>query len=727
MRKTLLLPLLLVALIPSSVMQPFRAASAQEKPQTPPPQPTFRVEANFIRVDVYPTADGRMVPDLKREDFEILEDGKPQQVSNFEYIVVRPAGSTFTRIEPNSVAESRQLASDPRHRVFVLFLDTYHAKLASSRIVSKPIAKMLERVIGQDDLIATMTPEMAAADISLARRTETLEEILDREWWGRRDRLADLDEVEEALRACFDRVIAPDPGEAGNPARPSISPERAAQLTEANRTLLRELVARRREKLSLDALQDLVRHLRGVREERKAIFVISEGWLLYRPNASLTRMLDPNAPAPGIPEIFVGPDGKLTTKDTRRFTTSTMYECERDRMFLANLDNEQHFRDIMGEANHANASFYTVDPRGLPAWDSDIGPDPPPPLRVDQQILFERQNNLRALAAATDGVAVMNNNDIARGLQRVVNDLTSYYLLGYYSTNTKLDGKFRNIKVRVKRPGVEVRARRGYRAATPEEMSGGTARGTAPAAPTAPSAVEHTISRLASIRPESKFHVTGGTLPPADEGAPGRVWVVGELDYTVARQTDWASGGEAEITVSAGAKSIGTTKVTLPPGARTLSANIPIAEPVTTETVRVSVRVRPAAGGLPVVNVAQIAWPKSASAAPADPLLFRRGPTTGQKYDPTADYRFRRSERVRVQIPIAGVEPTAAGRMLDRAGKPLQVPVTTSVQRDAEGAWVVAEAALSPLAAGDYALEVTLTRGEGKSQQQVLVPVRIVP
>jgi len=49
------------------------------------------------------------------------------------------------------------------------------------------------------------------------------------------------------------------------------------------------------------------------------------------------------------------------------------------------------------------------------------------------------------------------------------------------------------------------------------------------------------------------------------------------------------------------------------------------------------------------------------------------------------------------------------------------------VQRDAEGAWVVAEAALSPLAAGDYALEVTLTRGEGKSQQQVLVPVRIVP
>jgi len=701
------------------------APGAQEKPQ-PPPQPTFRVEANFIRVDVYPTAGGRMVPDLKREDFEILEDGVPQAVNTFEYIVVRPAGSSFTRVEPNSVAESRQLASDPRNRVFVLFLDTKHTKMASSRIVSKPIAKMLERVIGQDDLIATMTPEMSAAGITLARRTETLEEILEKEWWGRRDRLEDLDEQEEALRACYDRMIAPRVGEPGNPTRPSISPQQAEQLTEANRAMFRELIARRREKHALDALQDLVRHLRGLREERKAIFVISEGWVLYRPNPGLTRIADPGGDAPGIPEIYVGPDGKLTTRDTRRFTTSTMYECERDRMFLANLDNEQQFRDIMGEANHANASFYTVDPRGLPAFDSDLGPDPPPTIDVDRKILSQRQDTLRTLAGATDGVAVMNSNDISSGLQRVVNDLTSYYLLGYYSSNTKLDGKFRNIKVRVKRPGVDVRARRGYRAATPEEMTRGPEHGTAVAPPTAPSAVEHAIGRLAGIRSEAKFHVAGGMLPPSHEGAAGRVWVVGELDHSAARQPDWSAGGEAEITVTTGTKTLGSTKVALAPGARTLSATVPIPEAVAADSVRVSVRMRPAAGGLPVVNVAQIDW-RTDSTAPADPRLFRRGPTTGQKYDPTADFRFRRSERIRVQIPLVGPEPRAEGRMLDRAGKPLQVPVTTSVHRDADGAWIIAEAALSPLAAGDYVVEVTLARGEGKGQQQVHVPVRVVP
>ena len=74
------------------------------------------------------------------------------------------------------------------------------------------------------------------------------------------------------------------------------------------------------------------------------------------------------------------------------------------------------------------------------------------------------------MAAETDGLAVVNSNDIERGLTRIVADVGSYYLLGYYSSNDKLDGKFRAIKVRVKRPGVDVRARRGYLAATEDEI-----------------------------------------------------------------------------------------------------------------------------------------------------------------------------------------------------------------------------------------------------------------
>jgi hypothetical protein len=68
-------------------------------------------------------------------------------------------------------------------------------------------------------------------------------------------------------------------------------------------------------------------------------------------------------------------------------------------------------------------------------------------------------------------LAVANSNDIEKGLRRMADDLTSYYLLGYYSTNSKLDGRFRQIKVRTQQPGVDIRARRGYKAATEREMT----------------------------------------------------------------------------------------------------------------------------------------------------------------------------------------------------------------------------------------------------------------
>ena len=81
-----------------------------------------------------------------------------------------------------------------------------------------------------------------------------------------------------------------------------------------------------------------------------------------------------------------------------------------------------------------------------------------------------KQDGLRFLADNTDGTSIVNTNNIDGSLQRIVDDLSSYYLFGYYSTNTKLDGRFRNITVRVKRPGAKVRARRGYRGRTADEL-----------------------------------------------------------------------------------------------------------------------------------------------------------------------------------------------------------------------------------------------------------------
>ena len=87
------------------------------------------------------------------------------------------------------------------------------------------------------------------------------------------------------------------------------------------------------------------------------------------------------------------------------------------------------------------------------------------------------------LADNTDGRAIVNRNDLAAGMKQIIRDASGYYLLGYNSTQAPTDGKFHEIKVRVKRQGVEVRARKGYWAYTAEDV----ARASAPPKPEAPS------------------------------------------------------------------------------------------------------------------------------------------------------------------------------------------------------------------------------------------------
>jgi hypothetical protein len=87
-------------------------------------------------------------------------------------------------------------------------------------------------------------------------------------------------------------------------------------------------------------------------------------------------------------------------------------------------------------------------------------------------------------------------------------------------------------------------------------------------------------------------------------------------------------------------------------------------------------------------------------------VFIRRGPSTGNKEMPTADLRFRRSERMRVEVPSA-VDVTSA-RLLDRTGKQIAaIPVTASTRTDADGTrWATAELLLAPLGPGDYVVEV---------------------
>jgi hypothetical protein len=100
------------------------------------------------------------------------------------------------------------------------------------------------------------------------------------------------------------------------------------------------------------------------------------------------------------------------------------------------------------------------------------------------------------------------------------------------------------------------------------------------------------------------------------------------------------------------------------------------------------------------------------------PRLSRRGPSTGVAWVPTADPRFRRQERLRVSVGLGPEAGTVTGTLLDRQGRPINVPVKVD---QTEPAALVAELALAPLAAGDYVLAL------GGGEKRLLVPLRVVP
>ena len=222
-------------------------SGASQQPQQPPQ--VFRTEANFVRVDAYPTRNGQPVLDLKAEEFEVFEDDQPQKVETFEHILISPAGPQSQRAEPSSIGQSQQMIANPRNRVFVLFLDGPHVTIDGSWHAREPLIRFVDRLLGPDDLVGIMTPTMSAADVVFARKTVVLADGLRNIWpWGTRQTSIE-DDRDREYSTCYPMPYQAD--------------------------VVREMKARRHERNTLDALHEIVLYLRDMREERKAIVTVS--------------------------------------------------------------------------------------------------------------------------------------------------------------------------------------------------------------------------------------------------------------------------------------------------------------------------------------------------------------------------------------------------------------------------------------------------------------------
>jgi VWFA-related protein len=392
-------------------------ASSQEPDRQMPPI-TFRSEVNYVEVDaVVRDAQGNFVRDLRQEDFQVLEDGAPQSVTAFSLIDIPVLLSERPLFLPQDVdADVRSNATGPDGRLYVILLDDINTGPTRTNRVRAAARQFIERNMGATDLAAVIQTSGrtdATQDFTNSRRLLT--QAVDK-FMGRKLRSATLNKIDSYNMTRNSGVGAG-----------VTDPEQAERLYKAESVLL-----------TLGSLADW---LAGIHGRRKAVVFFSEG-------------IDYNI----WDTIGAGGVASNAADSTRRGDGTVL------------LNRAQ---DAINAATRANVNIYAIDPRGL----ATIGEDAiemtglPPDAEVVglgatalQDELRDQQQSLRTLAEETGGFASVSSNDFSTAFKRIVDENSSYYVLGYYPTNDRRDGRFRKIEVRLKRPGLQVIARKGYAA-----------------------------------------------------------------------------------------------------------------------------------------------------------------------------------------------------------------------------------------------------------------------
>ena len=653
----------LLAAAQPSALRPEPSALRPEPSALRPEPSALRPEPSALRPE--PSA----LSPLISIDVHVTANGAP---------VDDLAAGDFSIVEdkaPRSIERFTHVVAGEAHpRAFVVFLDASHLMVDDRHPLFQPLVAALDRVIGPGDLVAIMTPMLRFKDVTFSPKGASVRAVLEKYWpWGGPDRVGAIkDPLEDLYRTCY-------------------PPSKDGQVAV-------DLIERSREKTTFAAFERLAEGLRASREPRTAVLAISNGWTLVKPNGALARPIVTGNRPRTTPGNFV-PGGRQADQGapaSKREPTP----CDPDRLDLAQFDGAATFDRTIDEANAAGLSFYPV------AGDALVADRPA--KRNAREI-----ESLQTIARGTDGVSAVTGAELDAVAARVASDLRSYYVISFRSP-VAVDGRVHGVDVTVDRPGAEVRTRRGYLVPTDvavaETTDGGEARVTR-------DDMDEALEPLEEFARDAPFRLdlSSGWL---SSGAAA-FWVVGEVGG--ANAGDWLGGADGDLTLTdASGAAVASTHLEVDPGSHSFRAVLTPGVRPAPGTFDLHVAIESPGASKPIDARARVVL----SRAPLGRgiVIYRSGPTTANKYLPTADRRFRRSDRVRIEAP-AGSAGAATARLLDRVGAPKPVPVAASVRTDADGSrWLVAELALVPLAPGDYVIE--MKDGAGA---RVLVPFRMIP
>ncbi len=417
---------------------------AQTTQPTPPPveDDVVKISTNLIQLDVVVTdKNGKQVTDLKPEDFEIYENGKKQDVSNFSYILAnganKPADTPTAEQSPKEKnkyaipAPSAKLRLEQVRRTYAIVVDDLGLSFDSTYFVQKALRKFINEQMQDGDLVAIIKTGVGIGALqSFTSDKRQLLAAVDKVKWNPQGR-AGINTF-EPISPNFEDEINGGIDYQGKVKTVAGTQESAAAQGRADQF--------RNESFAVGTLGALSYIIRGLRElpGRKSLMLISEGFSSFSFDVS----------------------GRATPNRI--------------------VDSMRTLADL---ANRSSVVIYTIDPRGLRAEGMALAQDDITSTfpgsagsnsreqRADKFI--DSQQSLRYLAYETGGIPFVNQNGINYGLNKVTEDQNGYYLMGYQPDAETFDpkrAKFNNITIKVTRPDFKVRYRSGFFGITDKEI-----------------------------------------------------------------------------------------------------------------------------------------------------------------------------------------------------------------------------------------------------------------
>src|SRR6478736_6439873 len=403
------------------------AQTAGQAPAAPPntatsqERPTFKVQVDLVTNDIIVRDEkGNFIPDLKKEEFEIFEDGVKQDITSMTVVTGGRVTNVLAPPPPpppeGIVLPPSRPRTDVSGRIFLFFVDDLHLQFHNTGRVRDLFKRISKELVHDGDMfgIVSSGPSSIAVDMTY-----------------------DKARLEEAIKKIAGSELKPTDIING-----SSGAEGPSEV-------------RYRAHVAFSTVNDLLNNLESVHNRRKALVYVSDGYDFNPFQDARLGLMDPNSPF--AQNEFARNQNQMRSDDGGQ--TDPFAQQQKQSETFADADLARELGELTRQANRSNVTMYTIDPRGLVGMgDIDEQVDP----QQWNEFVRKSQDSLRVIAEETGGIAVVNQNDFSKALKRIDAETSDYYVLGYYSKNPDATKRRRQVEVKITRKNANAWFRKEY-------------------------------------------------------------------------------------------------------------------------------------------------------------------------------------------------------------------------------------------------------------------------